>query len=172
MFNLCRQTRKTNQAERRLPSISCSRDEWLQDHCTIVPRGGLLSCSHFADEETEIQRAEGRARAGGQTGRIKARWTQISLVGASLLCTRGTFLQLPPHTGMQSQKLSQGVACSNPQPQTRGGLPGLAQPAAACGVAREVLGSTPCHHSGAQAPSISWLLCPPRGPQGGPQWGV
>lgn len=71
MFNLCRQTQKTSQAERRLPSISCSRDEWLQDHCTIVPRWGLLSCSHFADEETEIQRAQGRARAGVRPAELK-----------------------------------------------------------------------------------------------------
>ena len=59
-----------------------------------------------------------------------------------------------PHTGTQSRKPSQGVTCSNPQPQTRRRLRGLAQPAAACGVAGEVLGSTPCRQSGAQAPSV------------------
>lgn len=76
-----------------------------------------------------------------------------------------------PHTGMQSQKPSQGVTCSNPQPQTQRRLPGLARPAVACGVGREALGSIPCRHSGAQAPSISWLLCPPWGLQGGVRWG-
>lgn len=93
MFNLCRQTQKTNQADRRLPSISCSRDEWSQGYRTIVPRGGLLSFSHFADEETEIQRGLGRARAGSQIGRIKTRWSQISLAGDPPLCTWGTSLQ-------------------------------------------------------------------------------
>ena len=94
MFNLCRQTQKTNQADRRLPSISCFRDEWSQGYGTIVPRRGLLSCSHFANEETEIQRGLGRARAGSQIGRIKTRWSQISLAGDPPLCTWGTFLQV------------------------------------------------------------------------------
>ena len=76
-----------------------------------------------------------------------------------------------PHMGTQSRKPSQGVTCSNPQPQTRRRLPGLAQPAVACGVAGEVLGSTPCRQSGAQGPSVSCLLCTPWGPKGGAWWG-